>query len=228
MIQQRFDVDLPSLLILDMAGTTVRDSGEVPAAFLATLEAHGVSLDAEQLTGWRGASKRHVIEQLLPDGPDKDERVQAVYSRFREELRIRYAKGVLPVDGAEATMRWFRERETKVVLNTGFDRVIVDPLLQSLGWRSGVVDHVVTADTVPRGRPAPDMLFEAMKRCSVTDASAVAAVGDTVLDLKAGEEARVRWNVGVLSGAHDHAMLSGTPHTHLLQSVAELPSLWIQ
>jgi phosphoglycolate phosphatase-like HAD superfamily hydrolase len=50
----------------------------------------------------------------------------------------------------------------------------------------------------------------------------VAVVGDTTLDLQAGHNAGVRYNVGVLSGAHDRAALAAEPHTHLLASVAEL------
>jgi phosphoglycolate phosphatase-like HAD superfamily hydrolase len=47
-----------------------------------------------------------------------------------------------------------------------------------------------------------------------------------VLDLEAGHRAGVRWNVGVLSGAHDRKTLETAPHTHLLASVAEVPGLW--
>jgi phosphoglycolate phosphatase-like HAD superfamily hydrolase len=50
----------------------------------------------------------------------------------------------------------------------------------------------------------------------------VANVGDTTLDLQAGDNAGVMWNIGVLSGAHDRAMLEAAPHTLLLGSVAEL------
>ena len=53
----------------------------------------------------------------------------------------------------------------------------------------------------------------------------VAAIGDTVLDLQAGSNAGAGWVIGVLSGAHDAETLGRTPHTHLLPSIAELPSL---
>jgi phosphoglycolate phosphatase-like HAD superfamily hydrolase len=46
------------------------------------------------------------------------------------------------------------------------------------------------------------------------------------MDLQAGQNAGVRWNVGVLSGAHSRQQLEGAAHTHLLASVAETPSLW--
>jgi phosphoglycolate phosphatase-like HAD superfamily hydrolase len=64
-----------------------------------------------------------------------------------------------------------------------------------------------------------------MERTGVTDARLVLNVGDTVLDLQAGRNAGVRWNVGVLSGGHDRQRLEQAPHTHLIDSVADLKSL---
>jgi phosphoglycolate phosphatase-like HAD superfamily hydrolase len=51
-------------------------------------------------------------------------------------------------------------------------------------------------------------------------------VGDTALDLQAGFNAGVGWNIGVLSGAHDRETLAAAPHTHLIASVAALESVW--
>ena len=53
----------------------------------------------------------------------------------------------------------------------------------------------------------------------------VAAVGDTALDLRAAHNAGVRYNVGVLTGAHGREVLAAEPHTHLIGSVADLPGL---
>jgi phosphoglycolate phosphatase-like HAD superfamily hydrolase len=52
----------------------------------------------------------------------------------------------------------------------------------------------------------------------------VATVGDTAVERGAATAAQVRWNIGVLSGAHTRDRLEHEPHTHLLESVAELPS----
>ena len=81
-------------------------------------------------------------------------------------------------------------------------------------------------DDVAEGRPAPYLIFRAMEATGVSSVHRVANVGDTILDLRAGHNAGVRWNVGVLTGAHQRQLLESVPHTHLLPSVAELPSLW--
>jgi phosphoglycolate phosphatase-like HAD superfamily hydrolase len=51
------------------------------------------------------------------------------------------------------------------------------------------------------------------------------AVGDTPRDLQAGTRAGCGGVVGVLSGSHDAVSLGRHRHTHLIQSVADLPEL---
>jgi phosphonatase-like hydrolase len=215
------------LVIFDMAGTTVEDRGEVPDAFAAALSEHGIQVSPEQLDAVRGSSKRQAVLNLVPEGPGREGRAAAVYDSFRERLAGRYrSDGVRAGAGAADTFRRLRERGVRVALNTGFDRETTALLLDALGWDSGVVDAVVCGDDVSRGRPAPYLIFRAMEAAGVSSVHVVANVGDTVLDLRAGHNAGVRWNVGVLSGAHGRAALEAAPHTHLLASVADLPVLW--
>ena len=215
------------LVVLDMAGTTVEDAGQVPAAFTAALAEHGIALTPEQVSAVRGASKRQAIAELVEahGGPGVRGHANAVYAAFRSHLERRFAQGVRPLDGAAGTIAWLRERGVRVALTTGFDRDITDLLLRALAWR-GAVDAVVCGDEVPRGRPAPYLIFRAMEATGVDSVHHVASVGDTALDLRAGHNAGVRLNVGVLSGAHTRAQLEREPHTHLLPSVADLPALW--
>src|SRR5207248_3199577 len=131
-----------------------------------------------------------------------------------------------PVPGARETFAWLRSRGVKIALNTGFDRDITELLLGALGWNSGVVDAVVCGDEVSQGRTATQLIRRCMGATGVTEAKQVAVVGDTILDLQAGNNAAVRWNIGVLTGAHSREQLEREPHTHLLPSVADLPSIF--
>jgi phosphonatase-like hydrolase len=216
----------PTLVVLDIAGTTVRDDGQVPAAFRAALAAHGIDATEDAVSRVRGASKREAVLRFVPEGPDRARRAELVYESFRTDLSRRYRERVTPVDGAEELFRSLREAGTRVALNTGFDRDITRLLLDALAWSEGVVDAVVCGDDVSRGRPAPDLILRAMAATGVATAARVASAGDTRLDLEAGHAAGVRWNVGVLSGAHGRELLASAPHTHLLASIAELPALW--
>ena len=213
---------------MDMAGTTVHDGGEVPAAFTAALAAHGIAVSADEIAGVRGASKREVIRRLVeqhrPDAPPS--LADESYDGFRAALAERYGAGVRAVKGAEDVFDWLRRRGVRIALNTGFDRTITDLLLDALGWRDGVVDAVVCGDEVREGRPAPYLIFHAMEATGAASVHRVMNVGDTELDLRAGWNAGVAWNVGVLSGAHPRQRLERAPHTHLIESVASLPELW--
>ncbi len=218
-------VTRPVLVVFDLVGTTVRADDAVPRAFLAALAAEGVTIDAEVLVHVRGATKRLAFDRLLPPGADHAAAVERAYAHFTRGLRAAYRPGtVAPVAGAEAVLTGLRRAGLRVALNTGFDRALTDHLLDVLGWTS-LADAVVCGDEVPAGRPAPDLLRAAMARTGVMDASTVANIGDTTLDLGAGAAAGVGWNIGVWSGAHDRARLLTAPHTHLCASVADVPAI---
>jgi phosphonatase-like hydrolase len=215
----------PVLVVLDMAGTTVADRGEVPAAFSAALADAGVSISPDDLQAVRGSSKRAAVRQLLGEAAT-DLEVRRVYRAFTTRLFAAYADGgASALPAAADVIATLRTAGIRVALNTGFDRDITSQLIDALGWHE-LVDAVVCGDDVAHGRPAPDLILEAMARCGVDDARRVATAGDTTLDLRAGHAAGAGWNIGVLSGAHDRARLAGAPHTHLVDSVAGLLDLW--
>ena len=214
------------LICFDMAGTTVVDDGQVPQAFATALAEHGITVANSDIRNVRGASKRQAILDLLPEGPDRGEKAHKALVSFREHLARLYQGTVREIPGASGTFRWLRSRGVRVALNTGFDRETAQMLLEALGWHEGIADAVVCGDDVERGRPAPDMILRCMKLTGVAAAGSVANVGDTMLDLQAGHNAKAAWNIGVLTGAHDRALMAALPHTHLLSSVAELPGLF--
>jgi phosphonatase-like hydrolase len=211
----------PRLVVFDLAGTTVEDRGQVPAAFAAALAEAGIPLTADQIMGVRGASKRQAIRQLLP--PYQESRADEIYGRFRERLTQQFTtNGVRAIGHAAATFRHLKAEGAAVALTTGFDRDITMLLVSSLGWTRTIVDAIVCSDDVVNGRPSPEMILLAMKLTGVTDASKVAVIGDTTLDLEAGSRAGVKWNIGVLSGAHGREALERAPHTHIISSIADL------
>ena len=217
------------LVIFDLAGTTVEDHGEVPSAFTAALDEYDIKVTPEQINAVRGSSKRQALLHLIPEGPAQRRLAEEIYGSFRKHLTQRYAsQGVRPVRGAAVAFRSLRELHVRVALNTGFDRETTDVLLGALGWKEGVVDAVVCGGDVTQGRPAPYMIFRAMEITGAGTVHRVANVGDTTLDLQAGYNAGVRWNIGVLTGAHDRRSLESAPHTHVLSSVAEVTRLWVQ
>lgn len=219
----------PELVVCDLAGTTVRDGGEVPAAFEAALRDAGLWYDPAEVSAWRGASKREVIGRLLArQGVSDPARVAPVYGRFRAQLLDRLgAAAPLSLPGVHETFTRLKADGMCVAVTTGFDREVVEAVLAGVTW-AGLLDAWVCGDDVPRGRPSPLMIFRAMECCAVDDVHRVAVVGDTRLDLESAWHAGASWRIGVLSGAHDRATLETAPYTHLLDSVTGVPELWAQ
>ncbi|MEZ4707495.1 MAG: phosphonatase-like hydrolase [Caldilineaceae bacterium] len=216
------------LAVLDMAGTTIQDRGEVPAAFDAAMATRGIQITPAQLANVRGAAKRTAIRTLLAekmgaDDPTLDKQTAETYAAFGEFLRASFAtNGVALIPGVEQALRDLRQRGIKIALNTGFDREMAAAILTYLPLDRGAIDAVVCGDDVSMGRPAPYMIFRAMEKTGVISVHNVMTVGDTALDLAAGHNAGAALNVGVLSGAHPLERLKTAPHTHIVESAADL------
>jgi phosphonatase-like hydrolase len=222
-------VALPELVIFDFAGTMLRDDGAVLNAYRSSLGRHDIQYTEQDLAERRGAAKRAVFRELAGRTgrtAASDALADRALSDFEAALQEEYTSGDLaPIEGAETTARWLTERGVKTALSSGFDRGLVDLLVGRLGWQS-LFDRVLSADDASAGRPAPYLIFRALIDLGVHDLARVAVVGDTPLDLAAASNARARWVIGVLSGAHGIETLGAVRHTHLLRSVADLPALF--
>ncbi|MGO1379855.1 HAD family hydrolase [Corynebacterium sp. AOP36-E1-14] len=236
-----------TLIVCDIAGTTVNEDGIVYRQLRECVERRGVSVTAAQVNAVKGTEKRSAIATLLGGAGDvadvDDAVVDAVFADFMEGLRREYAAHPpRPIDGVEEALSRLREDGAGIVLTTGFQRPIADIVLAACGWSvrdrardaaqdagdagaSGfVVDALVTSDTVAAGRPAPYLIHHAMEITGVTSVDDVVSVGDTVADLRAAANAGVR-GVGVLTGSVDRAVLAAEPHALILDSLADIPAL---
>ena len=166
-----------------------------------------------------GQSKIVVFRNLL-DGDESA--AQAANARF-EEAYMESLGLVTPIAGAFDAIIALRSAGIRVCLMTGFSAATRDALLDALGWRD-VADLTLTPEEAygRRGRPHPDLVLTAALRLGVDDVRHIAVAGDTSNDLLAGWRAGASLVAGVLTGAHDRATLAAAPHTHLLDSVADL------
>ena len=177
------------LVVFDMAGTTIEDAGQVPEAFTTVLRRRGIEVSADELRAVRGASKRDAIRQLVRSrhNGDVEQVTESIFQEFRDHLtELFQSGGVRPIPGARETFDWLRSQNVRVALGTGFDRLTTDLIAEAVGWKESVVDAIVCGDDVPQGRPAPYLIFRAMEQTGAIDVRQVACIGDTVLDLQAG------------------------------------------
>ncbi len=219
------------LVVFDIAGTTVRDDGVVNRCLRQALASAGLVVDPVEVNRVMGLPKPIAIAHLIEMSGRAEELgpfVDAFHREFVERTVAfyRHDPSVGPVDGAEEVFRTLRSAGVRVALNTGFDRRITDELMQRLGWAEGtVVDALIASDEVHRGRPYPDMIQALMRRLRVQEPARVAKVGDTPADLEEGTAAACGLVVGVTSGTHSRDQLEPLPHTHLIDSIRELPAL---
>ncbi|MET0189914.1 MAG: phosphonatase-like hydrolase [Pseudonocardia sediminis] len=213
----------PLLAALDIAGTTVDEGGAVYRVLADTVAAHGRPAAEADIRRWMGADKREALAALTGF-----REVEELHDEFVARLADAYAAAPpRPLAGVPDALAALRAAGCAVVLTTGFDRQVTDPLLASLDAAfTRELDGVVCAADVGAGRPDPAMIHRAMALTGVDDASRVLVAGDTVLDVEAGRNAGAGWVVGVLSGAQGRAELTGAGPTHVLDGVADVPALF--
>jgi phosphoglycolate phosphatase len=216
------------MVALDMAGTTVDDAGAVEEAFQGALDV--LALTASELAEdpaayvrrTMGQSKIEVFTQLVGGDRHRAAKANEAFERVFAQAVSRGEVAAIP--GAETTLSYLREHDIRICLTTGFASSTRDLIIRTLGWE-GAVDLALSPDDAGRGRPWPDMILTAVLRLRIDDVAEVAVVGDTTSDLQAGSRAGASMVVGVLSGAHTKTELDAAPHTHLIDSVADLPAL---
>ncbi|MCX7699483.1 MAG: HAD hydrolase-like protein [Gemmataceae bacterium] len=215
------------LVVFDMAGTTVHDGDAVNLAFREALSTAGLSVDPSEVNGVMGLAKPEAIRRLLGSSAT-DPRIEAIHAEFVSRMQRYYAThpAVREVDGASRVFSELRREGVKVALNTGFSRGIVEAIFQRLGWDvPGTMDGWISSDEVPRGRPAPDMIRELQRRLGVSVTRRIAKVGDTPADLEEGYFSGCGLNIGVTTGAFSRRDLERFPHTHIVESIVEVPAL---
>lgn len=220
-----------ALVVFDMAGTTVHDDDAVNICLKQALETAGVDVNRDEINEVMGEPKPVAIAKLLSrvrethaDTTDQD--VIEIHDCFKTLMLTHYreAPDVRAVEGAADVFRELRERGVRVALDTGFSRVIVDAILERLGWLGyELLDATVASDEVPRGRPYADLIERAMRLTEVDNPGSVAKVGDTPADLLSGDAAGCGWIVGITTGSHTRTQLERYPHTHLIERLDELP-----
>jgi phosphonatase-like hydrolase len=227
------------LVVCDMAGTTVRDESEVENCFSQACSQTGLDIPAERIKAVQGWSKRYVFEvlwteKLGKDHPGLDDKIETSYILFTQILEKHYIENpILPTDGALDFFKFCKENNIKVALTTGFYRKVTDIILQKLGWLEGldgsyisngssVIDCSVASDEVEAGRPAPDMIFLAMKKLNITDPGSVISVGDTPSDLQCGRNAQIRATYGLTNGTHERRLLAPYDNDGLLPNINAL------
>jgi phosphoglycolate phosphatase-like HAD superfamily hydrolase len=69
------------------------------------------------------------------------------------------------------------------------------------------------------------MIQQLMTQLNVNDTNQVAKIGDTWADLEEGNNTKCGLVIGVTTGTFAREQLSSRPHSHIVESIREVPAL---
>ncbi|MGZ5253696.1 MAG: HAD hydrolase-like protein, partial [Flavitalea sp.] len=156
------------LIVFDIAGTTVKDPGNVANSFIEAFKSEGFEVTEEDVNDVMGFRKIEAIETVLLDRdiPVTDQLINSIHENFINSM-ISFYKNDLSIEaipGAEDLFQYCKSKGIFTALNTGFSRDITDVILKRLNWNNNdLIDLVVCSDEVPQGRPAPFMIRKIME-----------------------------------------------------------------
>lgn len=135
------------------------------------LSSFGVNYDADAGDDFFGFSDREVFRILRArHALELDE--EALGSLWVEEVLPLIARGIAPAPGVPEVVFELRERAYRLALGSGSAPAVIEATLRSLGVRE-CFEHVVSATDVGRGKPAPDIFLEALRRLAVAPDAAL-------------------------------------------------------
>lgn len=196
-------------VIFDWAGTTIDHGSIAPTvAFRQIFADHDITVTDEQIRTPMGKGKRdHIAEMIsMPDiqaawnnrygaNPGEAE-IDDLYSNYGDVIDRAIAAHSELIPELLPALDALREQGLRIGSTTGYVRSMMEPVLKTAANAGYSPEVTVCSDEVPSGRPAPWMMFEAMRQLDVYPASAIVKVGDTTQDIHEALNAGA-WAVGV-------------------------------
>lgn len=215
------------MVVFDMAGTTVDEDNVVYKTLQDAIVHYSFPVTLAQVLEFgAGKEKLQAIIDILENTgyAVNSENIDLIFAYFNERLAKNYETlNVKPLPDVERTFKELKERNVKVVLNTGYNRKTAESLIVKLGWKMfDQFDLLITASDVKNNRPQPDMILLAMSKLSIFDPKKVIKIGDSTVDIREGQNAECLLSVGITTGAHTHEQLSEAHPDYIIDNIYEL------
>jgi phosphonatase-like hydrolase len=221
------------LVVFDMAGTTVRDKGNVASSFIKAFAENDIEVPISEVKKVMGFRKKDAIRILLDKHyishtENLEELIEKIHDSFVRTIIGLYEQDeeLTPLPFAEEIFQQLKDKGIKIALNTGFTHAIAETILKRLHWNENKnIDFVISSDEVPQGRPYPYMIHTIMDTLQVKDASKVVKIGDTEVDIEEGRNAGCGLVISVTTGAYTREQLEQYRPDVIIDSLAELRSI---
>lgn len=202
-------------VVFDWAGTTVDYGCCAPAGvFVEVFRRRGVEVTPEQARGPMGMHKRDHI-RTMTRMPAVAARWTEVHGAFCSEADVEAMfEEFVPMQldclldyndltpGTLEAQDFLRARGMMIGSTTGYNREMLDRILDDAARKGYRPDCAVCAVEVPEGRPAPWMALRAAEQIGIYPMEAIVKVGDTVSDIGEGLNAGM-WTVGITKAGNE-------------------------
>jgi len=153
-------------IIFDMDGTLVDSEVVWDAAEKAMFAERGLVYDAavrEQVIGLR---LDEFFDKLI-EIYDLDEKREDLQAELIERMLKRIPTEVEAKRGAQALIEWTRQQDNlPYCIASSSPMVIIEAIVKAQGWEK-LIPKLYTADSVPNGKPAPDVYLYAAEQLGV-------------------------------------------------------------
>ena len=223
------------LVVFDIAGTTVKDAGNVKEAFTNACADFNIQIPDDAINkvmGWRKIDAIKMLLQQYHAGVLENNAalIEQIHENFTNRMVDFYNhdETLAPLPYALSTFAALRQQGIKVALNTGFSKVITTAILKKLQWDETIIDAVISSDEVPEGRPHPYMIKTLMQQLNINNPAAVAKVGDTEVDVLEGRNSECGKVISVTTGAYTRQELVPYSPDYIIDSLEPAASLILE
>jgi phosphonatase-like hydrolase len=215
------------MIVFDMAGTVIDENNVVYKTLWEAINASGYELTLEQvLAEGAGKEKFQAIKDIVRkrDENADHEILMTIFKNFQSRLKNAYRNlDIKAQPEAEKIFKELKQKGIYVVLNTGYDLTTAQSILKKVGWKEAhQIDAMITASDVLNNRPQPDMIELAKKKFGLNESDQIVKIGDSIIDIEEGKNAKCYLTIGITTGAHSKEQLLTAKPNYIIDNLLEI------